>query len=158
MVTVVLRYTYKRNKECFTKPKEEIRMKNNKLMNAKIIFVEDLLEEVLSSLYEISEVTDKYNNYILPIEEIYDDISYKIDSAYEAEDTTIHSVMSGIVEFGKEFNNNKRLLVVSKDESEIVEYLIPKENENNLRFKEGDEIKRGDVLIYKNPIMQKESA
>jgi len=133
-------------------------MKNNKLMNAKIIFVEDLLEEVLSSLYEISEVTDKYNNYILPIEEIYDDISYKIDSAYESEDTTIHSEISGIVEFGKEFNNNKRVLVVSKDESEIVEYLIPKENENNLRFKEGDEIKRGDVLIYKNPIMQKESA
>ena len=133
-------------------------MKNNKLMNAKIIFVEDLLEEVLSSLYDISEVTDKYNNYILPIEEIYDDISYKIDSAYESEDTTIHSEISGIVEFGKEFNNNKRVLVVSKDESEIVEYLIPKENENNLRFKEGDEIKRGDVLIYKNPIMQKESA
>ena len=127
-------------------------------MNAKIIFVEDLLEEVLSSLYEISEVTDKYNNYILPIEEIYDDISYKIDEAYEAEDTTIHSEISGIVEFGKDIMNGKRVLVVSKDESEIVEYLIPKENENNLRFKEGDEIKRGDVLIYKNPIMQKESA
>ena len=139
-------------------------MTNNKLMNAKIIFVEDLLEEVLSSLYEISEVTDKYNNYILPIEEIYDDISYKIDEAYEAEDTTIHSEISGIVEFGKDIMNGKRVLVVSKDESEIVEYLIPKENENNLLFREGDEIKKGDVLIYKSNIdyslmkMQKEVA
>ena len=74
-----------------------------------------------------------------------DEIDYDLNQII-VEDKSIFSEISGIVEFGKDIINGKRVLVVSKDESEIVEYYIPKENENNLISKEGDEIMKGDLL------------
>ena len=130
-------------------------------MNEKINKVEDLLCKTSIALDELSEVTEKFDDYRSQLEEIYenfcDESDYE-DNKIVVENKTIHSEISGIIEFGKDIYNDKRILVVSKDESEIVEYYIPKENENRLLFKEGDEINLGDVLIYKNPIMQKESA
>ena len=82
---------------------------------------------------------DEYDQKML------DEYDYDLNQII-VEDKTIHSEISGIVEFGKDIINGKRVLVVSKDESEIFEYYIPKENENRLLFKEGDEIMKGDVL------------
>jgi len=86
-----------------------------------------------------NEMLDEYDQKML------DEYDYDLNQII-VEDKTIHSEISGIVEFGKDIINGKRVLVVSIDESEIVEYFIPKENENNLISKEGDEIMKGDVL------------
>jgi len=130
-------------------------------MNEKINKVEDLLCKTSNALDELSEVNEKFDDYRSQLVEIFENFCEESDYEYNkivVENKTIHSEISGIVEFGKDIIDGKRVLVVSKDESEIVEYYIPYENENRLLFKEGDEINLGDVLIYKNPIMQKESA
>ena len=59
--------------------------------------------------------------------------------------------IAGRVEFGKDYKNKRRILIVPEGEgAEPVEYLIPKGK--RIAVQEGDYVERGDLLIDGNPV------
>ncbi len=71
--------------------------------------------------------------------------------ARKPKDFAIISEIAGRVEFGKDYKNKRRILVVPEDASqEPVEYLIPKGK--HISVQEGDFVQRGDLLIDGNPV------
>ncbi|MBX3503021.1 MAG: DNA-directed RNA polymerase subunit beta' [Alphaproteobacteria bacterium] len=71
--------------------------------------------------------------------------------ARRPKDFAIISDGAGRIEFGKDYKNKRRLLVIPPDgQGEQVEYLIPKGK--RIAVQEGDWIEKGDLLIDGNPV------
>ena len=71
--------------------------------------------------------------------------------ARKPKDFAIICDIAGRVEFGKDYKNKRRILIVPEGEgAEPVEYLIPKGK--HIAVQEGDFVERGDLLIDGNPV------
>ncbi|MCW8917138.1 MAG: DNA-directed RNA polymerase subunit beta' [Magnetovibrio sp.] len=71
--------------------------------------------------------------------------------ARKPKDYAIISEMDGRVEFGKDYKNKRRVIVVPTDaDLEPSEYLIPKGK--HLAVQEGDYVQKGDPLMDGNPV------
>jgi len=71
--------------------------------------------------------------------------------ARKPKDFAIICDISGRIEFGKDYKNKRRILIVPEGEgAEPVEYLIPKGK--RIAVQEGDFVERGDLLIDGNPV------
>jgi len=71
--------------------------------------------------------------------------------ARKPKDFAIICDISGRIEFGKDYKNKRRVLIVPEGENaEPVEYLIPKTK--RIAVQEGDFVERGDLLIDGNPV------
>jgi DNA-directed RNA polymerase subunit beta' len=70
--------------------------------------------------------------------------------ARKPKDFAIISEIAGRVEFGKDYKNKRRLMVVPNDGGEPMEYLIPKGK--RISVQEGDYVERGDLLMDGNPV------
>ncbi len=78
----------------------------------------------------------------------------RVAELFEARKPKDHAIISdieGIVEFGKDYKNKRRLIVRPKDaESEGVEYMIPKGK--HITVHEGDHVLKGDLLMDGHPV------
>lgn len=66
-----------------------------------------------------------------------------------------HAVIAdkdGKVEFGKDYKSKRRLILHPADGSDPVEYMLPKGK--HVVVNEGDSVKKGDMLIDGNPVLQ----
>jgi DNA-directed RNA polymerase subunit beta' len=66
-----------------------------------------------------------------------------------------HAVIAetdGRVEFGKDYKSKRRVILHPTDGSEPIEYMLPKGK--HVVINEGDFVKRGDMLIDGNPVLQ----
>ncbi len=70
--------------------------------------------------------------------------------ARKPKDFAIICDISGRIEFGKDYKNKRRVLIVPEGEAEPVEYLIQKTK--RIAVQEGDFVERGDLLIDGNPV------
>jgi DNA-directed RNA polymerase subunit beta' len=71
--------------------------------------------------------------------------------ARKPKDFAIICDTGGRIEFGKDYKNKRRILIVPEgDNAEPVEYLIPKGK--RIAVQEGDYVERGDLLIDGNPV------
>ena len=71
--------------------------------------------------------------------------------ARKPKDFAIICDIAGRIEFGKDYKNKRRILIVPEGEgAEPVEYLIPKGK--RIAVQEGDFVERGDLLIDGNPV------
>ena len=69
--------------------------------------------------------------------------------ARRPKDHAIIAEISGIVEFGRDYKNKRRIAIVPEDEADRVEYLIPKGR--HLSVQEGDRIEKGEFLLDGHP-------
>ncbi|GEO82483.1 DNA-directed RNA polymerase subunit beta' [Pararhodospirillum oryzae] len=78
----------------------------------------------------------------------------RVAELFEARKPKDHAIISeidGRVEFGKDYKNKRRLLVVPEDgDGDPVEYLLPKGK--HLTIQEGDFVRKGDPLMDGNPV------
>ncbi len=78
----------------------------------------------------------------------------RVAELFEARKPKDHAIISeieGRVEFGKDYKNKRRIVVVPEDASaESREYLIPKGK--HISVQEGDFVVRGDLLMDGNPV------
>ena len=66
-------------------------------------------------------------------------------------DHAIISENSGRIEFGKDYKNKRRIVVVPEDtDEEPMEYMIPKGK--HISVQEGDYVEKGDPLMDGNPV------
>jgi len=73
--------------------------------------------------------------------------------ARKPKDHAIISEMDGVVEFGKDYKAKRRLVIKPGDATiEPIEYLIPKGK--HISVNEGDYVRRGDLLMDGNPVLQ----
>ncbi len=70
--------------------------------------------------------------------------------ARKPKDFAIISESAGRVEFGKDYKNKRRLMVLPADGGDPVEYLIPKGK--RISVQEGDYVEKGDLLMDGNPV------
>ncbi len=80
----------------------------------------------------------------------------RVAELFEARRPRDHAIISeseGIIEFGKDYKSKRRIIIKSTDSlSEPTEYLIPKGK--HISVNEGDFIKKGDLLLDGNPVLQ----
>ena len=78
----------------------------------------------------------------------------RVAELFEARTSKDHAIIAeneGRVEFGKDYKNKRRLVVVPDDqEQESVEYMIPKGK--HISVQEGDYVERGDALMDGPPV------
>ncbi|MEP0338024.1 MAG: DNA-directed RNA polymerase subunit beta' [Alphaproteobacteria bacterium] len=78
----------------------------------------------------------------------------RVAELFEARKPKDHAIIAeneGRVEFGKDYKNKRRILVVpTEDGEEPVEYLIPKGK--HISVQEGDYVRIGDALMDGNPV------
>ena len=78
----------------------------------------------------------------------------RVAELFEARKPKDHAIISeneGRIEFGKDYKNKRRIVVVPEDTSEEpMEYLIPKGK--HISVQEGDYVERGDSLMDGNPV------
>ena len=78
----------------------------------------------------------------------------RVAELFEARKPKDHAIISeteGVVEFGKDYKNKRRVIVKSKDDAvESVEYMIPKGK--HITVQEGDFVLKGDLLMDGNPV------
>ncbi len=78
----------------------------------------------------------------------------RVAELFEARKPKDHAIISeidGRVEFGKDYKNKRRVIVVPADgDGEPAEYLIPKGK--HLAVQEGDYVQKGDPLMDGNPV------
>jgi DNA-directed RNA polymerase subunit beta' len=71
--------------------------------------------------------------------------------ARRPKDPAIIAEIEGVIEFGKDYKNKRRLKIVPADEhAEPVEYMIPKGR--HVVVQEGDRVKPGDVIVDGTPV------
>jgi DNA-directed RNA polymerase subunit beta' len=70
--------------------------------------------------------------------------------ARKPKDFAIISEGEGRVEFGKDYKNKRRIVVVPPDGGEAIEYMIPKGK--HISVQEGDYVEKGDLLIDGNRV------
>ena len=77
----------------------------------------------------------------------------RVAELFEARRPKDHAIIAdadGIVEFGKDYKNKRRIIIRPKDESDKpIEYLVPKGK--HISVQEGDFIEKGDYLLDGNP-------
>ncbi len=80
----------------------------------------------------------------------------RVAELFEARKPKDHSIISeieGTVHFGADYKSKRRIIIKSKDESiGAVEYLVPKGK--HISVNEGDYVKKGDLLMDGNPVLQ----
>jgi DNA-directed RNA polymerase subunit beta' len=80
----------------------------------------------------------------------------RVAELFEARKPKDHSIISetnGYVEFGKDYKSKRRLVINPRETGvEPVEYMIPKGK--HITVNEGDFVKRGDLLMDGNPVLQ----
>ncbi len=70
--------------------------------------------------------------------------------ARRPKDAAIIAETSGIVQFGRDYKQKRRITIIPSDsELEPVEYLIPKGK--HIQLQDGDEIQKGDYIVDGNP-------
>jgi DNA-directed RNA polymerase subunit beta' len=78
----------------------------------------------------------------------------RVAELFEARKPKDHAIISdveGMVEFGKDYKNKRRLIVRPKDaDQEAVEYMIPKGK--HITVHEGDYVMKGDLLMDGHPV------
>ena len=78
----------------------------------------------------------------------------RVAELFEARKPKDHAIISdveGMVEFGKDYKNKRRLIVRPKDaDKEAVEYMIPKGK--HITVHEGDYVMKGDLLMDGHPV------
>jgi DNA-directed RNA polymerase subunit beta' len=77
----------------------------------------------------------------------------RVAELFEARKPKDHAIIAeneGRVEFGKDYKNKRRILVVPADGEEPIEYLIPKGK--HISVQEGDYVRVGDPLMDGNPV------
>ncbi|MFW0777908.1 MAG: DNA-directed RNA polymerase subunit beta' [Rickettsiales bacterium] len=78
----------------------------------------------------------------------------RVAELFEARKPKDHAIISegeGMVEFGKDYKNKRRVIVRPKDEAaEAIEYMIPKGK--HITVQEGDYVQKGDLLLDGNPV------
>ncbi|MBX9726598.1 MAG: DNA-directed RNA polymerase subunit beta', partial [Rickettsiales bacterium] len=78
----------------------------------------------------------------------------RVAELFEARKPKDHAIISdieGMVEFGKDYKNKRRLIVRPKDaDQEAVEYMIPKGK--HITVHEGDHVLKGDLLMDGHPV------
>lgn len=72
--------------------------------------------------------------------------------ARRPKDHAVIAEVDGRVEFGKDYKSKRRVLLYPSDGSDPVEYMIPKGK--HVVVNEGDFVKRGDMIIDGNPVLQ----
>jgi DNA-directed RNA polymerase subunit beta' len=72
--------------------------------------------------------------------------------ARKAKGHAIIAEIDGRVEFGKDYKSKRRVMLHPADGSEAVEYMVPKGR--HIVIQEGDMLKKGDVLVDGNPVLQ----
>ena len=72
--------------------------------------------------------------------------------ARKPKDHAVIADVDGRVEFGKDYKSKRRLVLHPTDGSEPVEYMLPKGK--HVVVNEGDSVKKGDMLIDGNPVLQ----
>ncbi len=80
----------------------------------------------------------------------------RVAELFEARKPKDHSIISetnGYVEFGKDYKSKRRLVINSRETGvDPIEYMIPKGK--HITVNEGDFVKRGDLLMDGNPVLQ----
>ncbi len=78
----------------------------------------------------------------------------RVAELFEARKPKDHAIISeieGVVEFGKDYKNKRRIVIRPKDaDCEPVEYLIPKGK--HITVQEGDYVQKGDLLMDGHPV------
>lgn len=72
--------------------------------------------------------------------------------ARRPKDHAVIAEVDGRIEFGKDYKSKRRVVLHPSDGSEPVEYMLPKGK--HVVVNEGDFVKRGDMLIDGNPVLQ----
>ena len=72
--------------------------------------------------------------------------------ARKAKGHAIIAEVDGRIEFGKDYKSKRRVLLHPSDDSEPVEYMVPKGR--HIVVQEGDFLKKGDMLVDGNPVLQ----
>jgi len=70
--------------------------------------------------------------------------------ARRPKDHAIIAEISGVIEFGNDFKNKRKIRIIPNDDSEqICEYMVPKNI--HLEVQDGDKIEKGDFIMDGNP-------
>ncbi|MEK9795009.1 MAG: DNA-directed RNA polymerase subunit beta', partial [Hyphomicrobiales bacterium] len=70
--------------------------------------------------------------------------------ARRPKDHAIIAEISGVIEFGNDFKNKRKIRIIPNDDSEqICEYMVPKNI--HLEVQDGDRIEKGDFIMDGNP-------
>lgn len=72
--------------------------------------------------------------------------------ARRPKDHAVIAEIDGRIEFGKDYKSKRRILLHPADGSEPIEYVIPKGK--HVVVNEGDFLKKGDMIIDGNPVLQ----
>ena len=76
----------------------------------------------------------------------------RVAELFEARKPKEHAILAdadGKIEFGKDFKNKRRVILKPSDDSEAIEYLIPKGK--HFSVQEGDFVEKGDYILEGNP-------
>jgi len=76
----------------------------------------------------------------------------RVAELFEARKPKDHAILAdtdGKIEFGKDFKNKRRVILKPTDDSEAIEYLIPKGK--HFSVQEGDFVEKGDYILEGNP-------
>jgi hypothetical protein len=72
--------------------------------------------------------------------------------ARRPKDHAVIAEIDGRVEFGKDYKSKRRIIIHPIDETMSIEYMVPKGK--HVVVNEGDFVKKGDLLIDGNPVLQ----
>jgi DNA-directed RNA polymerase subunit beta' len=72
--------------------------------------------------------------------------------ARRPKDHAVIASVDGRIEFGKDYKSKRRVVLHPTDGSEPIEYMLPKGK--HVVINEGDFVKRGDMIIDGNPVLQ----
>ncbi|MBN8512357.1 MAG: DNA-directed RNA polymerase subunit beta' [Rickettsiales bacterium] len=72
--------------------------------------------------------------------------------ARRPKDHAVIADVDGRIEFGKDYKSKRRVVLHPEDGSEPIEYMLPKGK--HVVVNEGDFVKRGDMIIDGNPVLQ----
>jgi len=72
--------------------------------------------------------------------------------ARRPKDNAVIASVDGRIEFGKDYKSKRRVVLHPTDGTEPIEYMLPKGK--HVVINEGDFVKRGDMIIDGNPVLQ----
>ncbi len=72
--------------------------------------------------------------------------------ARRPKDHAVIADVDGRIEFGKDYKSKRRVILHPTDGAELLEYMLPKGK--HVVVNEGDFVKRGDMIIDGNPVLQ----